>query len=126
MDLPPNSNEGQICSKFANECMKLPSKATLPIASFSKQQYPARERMTSLSLYLSGNKIIVCCHSNSIVYCVPITGVSWLLMAGLLAIVACAAIRGTRVVEVEERMPEPPRRSTRSTRGRNPRLCNCC
>ena len=70
MDLPPNSNEGQICSKFANECMKLPSKATLPIASFSKQQYPARERMTSLSLYLSGNKIIVCCHSNSIVYCV--------------------------------------------------------
>ena len=66
----PNSNEGQICSKFANECMKLPSKATLPIASFSKQQYPARERMTSLSLYLSGNKIIVCCHSNSIVYCV--------------------------------------------------------
>ena len=56
---------------------------------------------------------------------VPITGVSWLLMAGLLAIVACAAMRGTRVVEVEERMPEP-RRSTRSTRGRNPRLCNCC
>ena len=54
----PNSNEGQICSKFANECMKLPSKATLPIASFSKQQYPARERMTSLSLYLSGNKIV--------------------------------------------------------------------
>ena len=58
MDLPPNSNEGQICSKFANECMKLPSKATLPIASFSKQQEPARERMTSVSLYLSGNKIV--------------------------------------------------------------------
>ena len=55
---------------------------------------------------------------------VPITGVSWLLMAGLLAIVACAAMRGTRVVEVEERMPEP-RRSTRRGRGRNPRLCTC-
>ena len=57
---------------------------------------------------------------------VPITGVSWLLIAGLLGIVACAAcgaMRGTRV-EVEERMPEP-RRSTRRGRGRNPRLC-CC
>ena len=55
---------------------------------------------------------------------VPITGVSWLLIAGLLGIVACAAMRGTRV-EVEERMPEP-RRSTRRGRGRNPRLCSCC
>ena len=57
---------------------------------------------------------------------VPITGVSWLLMAGLLAIVACAAMRRTRVVEVEEVEERMPRRSTRSTRGKNPRLCNCC
>ena len=62
----------KFCSKFANYgCMKLPSsKATLPIASFSKQQYPVRERMTYLSLYMSGNKIIVCCDSDSIVYSV--------------------------------------------------------
>ena len=52
----PNSNEGQICSKFAN-VWSYPQKQPFPLP-FSKQQEPARERMTSVSLYLSGNKIV--------------------------------------------------------------------
>ena len=82
--------------------------------------------MNYLSLSISGNIIIVCCDSDSIVYdSVAITGVSWLLIAGLLGIVCCAACGAMTRVEVEERMPEP-RRSTRRGRGRNPRLCSCC